>query len=118
MDNQKKYKLHKQICDDLHELYVTKNMEYGDSFSKAYNELGMIAPIVDMYHKLQRIISIHDKDEVTYESVEDSLRDLANYSLMALLELKMEDDTDVDTEVDMDEVAIKIAQRMSEMDSI
>ena len=58
MDKLDKYKKHKELCNELNELYIKKNKEYGDSFGKAVKDLGLYSGVVQMYHKLQRIINI------------------------------------------------------------
>lgn len=85
-----KYQKHKEICDSLNELYITKNKEYGDSFGKAFKEFGPYSGTIDIYHKMQRLIYIvkNNGKELEYESIEDTLRDLANYSIMLLVEME------------------------------
>lgn len=86
-----KYKQHKKLCDGLNKLYISKNKEYGDSFGRAYKDLGMISAVAQIYHKSQRLTQIYNKDKVEYESLEDNLIDIANYALMGLLEMKRDE---------------------------
>ena len=87
-----KYQRHMDICKELNKLYITKNKEYGDSFGKAVDDLGVYSATVQMYHKLQRIINLTnpygEKRELEYESLEDNLKDLANYAILTLLEIE------------------------------
>lgn len=85
-----KYKQHKKLCNGLNKLYISKNKEYGDSFGRAYQDLGMISAIAQIYHKTQRLTQIYNKTKIEHESLEDNLIDIANYSLMALLEMKID----------------------------
>lgn len=79
---------HKQICAELNELYKTKNKDYGDSFGKSYKEYGLVMPAIRLEDKLNRFKSlINNKAEVKNESIEDTLMDLANYSIMTLIEI-------------------------------
>lgn len=72
------------ILNDMNHVYEKRNAEYGNSFSKLYDELGPVGAVSQMYHKMSRIL-VDCKDG---ELKEDSLLDLANYSAMTLLEIK------------------------------
>lgn len=87
-----KLEMHKQICTELSEIYRKKNAAYGDSFGKTYRELGIISAVTRMEDKMNRIASLATgtKNEVTDESIKDTLRDLANYSIMTLIEMESE----------------------------
>ena len=85
-----KYNKHKELCNELNELYIKKNKEYGDSFGKAVEDLGIVSAITQIYHKTQRLVNIYNKDEIVYESLIDNLKDLANYAILTLIELEME----------------------------
>ena len=43
---ERKAEMHAQICSELHELYEAKNADYGDAFSRTFNEYGMVAPLL------------------------------------------------------------------------
>lgn len=80
---------HGKLCDGLKNLYATKNADYGDSMHPLFEEYGLTAFLVLFGIKIQRIKSLKDKeDERHYESIEDSLLDLANYALIAVTELR------------------------------
>ena len=70
-------------------IYKAKNADYGDSFSESFEEFGLIAPVVRMNDKMNRIKSLSKKGDrqVKGESLRDSLMDLANYALMTVVEL-------------------------------
>ncbi len=93
-DMEYKYQLHKNTCIYLNDLYISKNKEYGDSFGKAFDDLGVISAITEIYHKTQRLVNIYNKDNLTFESIEDTLLDLANYAIMTLVELKERENED------------------------
>lgn len=85
---------HKAICDGLNELYARKNHDYGDSFHKTFLEERMAMPRIRLEDKLSRFktlsrISPTDsaQQQVTDESIRDTLLDLANYAIMTVLEL-------------------------------
>lgn len=81
--------LHKQICDELNVMYEAKNADYGDSFSKTFEEYGLIAPIIRLEDKLNRLKTLEDSytPKVPNESIRDTLLDIANYAIMTIKEL-------------------------------
>lgn len=82
---------HKKICDELHELYKEKNAAYGDSFHQTYLEEGPAALRIRLGDKLNRFKTLSQNPELcVYESVRDTLIDLANYAIMAIMELDKE----------------------------
>lgn len=83
-----KVDIHKRICEELNALYACKNADYGDSFTRNYNEFGIVYPIIHLQEKLDRIKALRNKDaQVVDESITDTLMDLANYSIMTLVEM-------------------------------
>lgn len=83
-----KNKEFQRITGEMLKLYSSKNELYGDSFNQLMHELGLIAGVVPLDNKLRRIKSIVKGKEVKFESLEDSLMDLANYSILMLIHLK------------------------------
>ena len=87
-------KLFRQKVEKLAEVYVAKNKDYGDSFSLSLDKYGILASLIRMGDKMNRIDSLYDKptSEVD-ESLVDSLEDLANYAIMTAiwLEKQVED---------------------------
>lgn len=86
-----KVEYHKQLCEDIHNLYEKKNHDYGDSVNDTYKKFGIDAFLVRMYDKINRVYTLtRDKTEskVNDEKIEDTLQDLANYALIALVEMK------------------------------
>ena len=78
---------HKTICEELSDIYEKKNHDYGDSFSKLYEEYGMLSVVIRLFDKLYRLENLMEKEQmVEDESIENTLKDLANYSIMALME--------------------------------
>jgi hypothetical protein len=87
MDNVKKFK---EVAEQICNLYEKKNAVYGDSFSKTYSALGIISAatrISDKYNRLCNIVKNPDIDNLG-ESLEDTLMDLAAYSIMTIVKLK------------------------------
>ena len=89
-DHEKKVKEFVSICKEMTELYDLKNMDYGDSFGKSFEEWGMPMPCIRLTDKLNRLCSLtkNFSQRVQDESIEDTLKDLANYSIMTLIELR------------------------------
>ncbi|MBY6798131.1 DUF1599 domain-containing protein [Clostridium botulinum] len=80
---------HKAICGELNEIYKNKNHDYGDSFGETYKKLGIISAVTRITDKVNRLQSLAIKEQkVKDESIKDTLKDLANYSIMALIELE------------------------------
>ncbi|ENJ9653526.1 DUF1599 domain-containing protein [Clostridium botulinum] len=86
-----KIKEHERICENLNKIYKTKNHDYGDSFGETYKKLGIISAVTRLTDKVNRLQSLCTKDQqVKDESIKDTLRDLANYSIMTLIEMEEE----------------------------
>lgn len=89
-----KTKRHKELMDEMHQTYIAKNQDYGDSFSQAHEEFGSIAGLVQIGHKYNRLKNILTGDklglQVEDESLSDTLIDLANYSILLLMEMENE----------------------------
>jgi hypothetical protein len=82
---------HDVICQKLTELYINKNRDYGDSFGNGFKEYGMLMPVIRLEDKLNRVKSlIKNEAAVKDESLIDTLMDLANYSIMTIIELEGE----------------------------
>ncbi len=89
---EKNIQLHKELIDYLHNLYITKNNDYGNSVHDTYEKYGLTSFLVRLEDKLNRAHSLHLKKEqlVNDEKLEDTLLDLANYAILAVIELKNE----------------------------
>lgn len=87
-----KVEKHMGICKKLNALYEAKNHDYGDSFGKSYKEYGLNMACIRLEDKLNRLKSINfnKTTKVADESLIDTLMDLANYSIMTVLELELE----------------------------
>ena len=78
-----------EVQEEGLELFKRKNADYGDAFAK-YGVIGVLIRIQD---KIQRAISISNNniELVPDEKIEDTLIDLHNYSAMALMILREDD---------------------------
>lgn len=91
MKMEQKFNLHQEIVDSLHDLYVRKNSDYGDSVHDTYEKYGIVSFLVRMEDKLNRVRTLTQHDAlVNDEKIEDTLLDLANYAILAVIELKAE----------------------------
>ena len=89
-DNEKRFR---QKVEKLAKVYVAKNKDYGDSFTRSLDKRGIIASIVRMEDKMNRIDSLYDKPTTEVdESLVDSLEDLANYAIMTAMWLEKQAD--------------------------
>ena len=81
---------HSRLCNQLHKIYIAKNIAYGNSFSKTFDDYGIISALVRMSDKWNRINSLASgaKNDVNDESIIDTLLDLANYAIMTVMELE------------------------------
>lgn len=80
----------KKYTDDLAETLWTKNRAYGDSFSSAIDDFGLKAAGTQLSHKYNRMKHLVNANKFTEngESLEDTLLDLAGYSILTLRYLK------------------------------
>ncbi len=92
---EKNIQLHKELIDYLHNLYIAKNNDYGNSVHDTYEKYGLTSFLVRLEDKLNRARALNNKKEqlVNDEKLEDTLLDLANYAILAVIELKNERDT-------------------------
>jgi hypothetical protein len=88
--NMDKLQRFKEIADSLCNLYEVKNRAYGDSFGSTYQKLGIISAVTrisDKYNRLCNLATNPDIDNLG-ESIEDTLKDMASYCIMTLIENK------------------------------
>ena len=81
----------KDQYDHQYDVFCRKNSDYGNSFEKSLDTFGLVAGIVRMNDKFERLVSLNDpsKDaQIASESLVDTLEDLSNYAAMAACWLK------------------------------
>lgn len=87
-----KEELFKEITTEMLNIFIKKNTDYGSSVSDTYRDFGLVSFLVRMQDKLNRLKTLSKQESlVKDEKVEDTLIDLANYSILALIELKLEE---------------------------
>lgn len=90
----------RKVTSEMADTYARKNATYNDSFGKSVVRYGFIAALTRMSDKFNRIenLILGAKNEVPDESLEDSLLDLACYSVMTIVSLRGAKIADVDFE--------------------
>ena len=85
-----KAKLHCALLTKIQKLYQDKNHDYGDSVSKTFDEYGLTSFLVRMDDKMNRIKTLNKTNDIKVrgEKLEDTLLDLANYALLAIVEIQ------------------------------
>ena len=86
-----KYEIHAKICEELTQIYYNKNQDYGDSFAivRAKVPDAIRVRLWDKMLRLDNLLSGADA-LVQSETIEDTLKDMANYCLMELIERQIE----------------------------
>ena len=83
-----KVEAHKIILEKMHQVYIDKNSDYGDSFSNVRKKYPN-AILIRLNDKLNRLEKLYEKGyeaKVKNESVNDTLLDIANYCIMEIME--------------------------------
>lgn len=78
------------IAEDITALYEKKDKAYGSSFQTTYEKLGIISAVTrisDKYNRLCNLTTNKDIDNLG-ESIEDTLKDMAAYCIMTIMEMK------------------------------
>lgn len=85
--------MHREICEEINDLYARKNHDYGDSFHQTFVEEGMAMARIRLGDKFNRFktLSRSEEQKVDDESIRDTLIDLANYAIMTVLEMEVVD---------------------------
>lgn len=88
-----KVQMHREICEEINDLYARKNHDYGDSFHQTFVEEGMAMARIRLGDKFNRFktLSRSEEQKVDDESIRDTLIDLANYAIMTVLEMEVVD---------------------------
>ena len=86
-----------KIVNEMYEIYKAKNEDYGDSVHDTFLKYGLLSFLVRMEDKISRLRSLTLKGKkeqrVKNESILDTLQDLANYAILAIIELEEQADT-------------------------
>lgn len=74
----------KDIALEVAELVEKKNRDYGNSFDKTLDEYGDTAYFLRIEDKISRLKSLSKKAAEVDESIEDTLKDIAGYTLLMI----------------------------------
>ena len=79
-----------KIVKEMTELYAKKNHDYCNSFDEGCDKIGTGYPLGRLLDKMNRLIACMGKEDEMQinESIEDTLKDLACYSVMTLSYLR------------------------------
>lgn len=84
----------KEYTDHLAQTLLDKNKAYGDSFTKSVDTYGLSVigvRLSDKYNRIEHLIT-HNELKENDESLEDTLLDMAGYSILGLKWLKEHED--------------------------
>lgn len=93
-EHQQKVNAFEDITIEMRNLYDKKNQDYGDSFGQSFQKWGLPMACIRLGDKLNRLESFAKSQEmkVKDESIMDTLMDMANYSIMTLIEIKKQEE--------------------------
>lgn len=75
-----------EITSNMAKTYAAKNHDYGNSFEQSLDKFGLVASVVRLGDKMNRIESLTKKEaQVKDESIKDTLLDMANYAIMTVM---------------------------------
>lgn len=77
------------ILNELYDIYTRKNHDYGNSTTATYNKFGMTSYAVRLTDKVSRLSTLCSGEtaQVNDESLRDTLLDIANYAILAIMDL-------------------------------
>ena len=85
-----KEELFEELTTQMFETFKMKNADYGNSTTETYNDFGLTSYAIRLSDKLNRIKSFCKKGsfKVRDEHCVDTLLDMANYCLLAIIDIK------------------------------
>lgn len=80
---------HDVLLRQIHDAYVKKNHDYGDSFSRSFEKYGIAAAMIRMEDKWNQLDNLTGGagQMIFDESVRGALLELADFAIMAVMEL-------------------------------
>jgi glutaredoxin 2 len=79
---------HNKVINEIHDTYIRKNEDYGNSFEEQFNEYGLLSALIRLDDKMRRLKQLSKQEaKVKDESTRDTVLDLANYAIMTVMEL-------------------------------
>lgn len=83
-----------QLTSQMDRTFNDKRKTYGQTTTETYEKFGPVSMLIRMHDKLGRLDNLLGKGAenlVNNESIEDTLMDLAVYSLITIIELRKGD---------------------------
>lgn len=83
----------RKILNDLGDVLVAKNQDYGNSVEKSIDKWGLPSlaqRIEDKYNRFENLIRNGGEGKVQDEKLEDTLLDLAGYAILGYRKMKKE----------------------------
>lgn len=82
----------KSLTEQLQETLVAKNHDYGNAFAESIEEYGNVVMCIRIGDKLNRLKTLvkGQEQQVSDESINDTLMDLAGYAILSLVEINKE----------------------------
>ena len=79
-----------EIAKEMCELHRAKDADYGNSFGETFRKLGIISAVTRISDKYNRLVNLStNRGEANVdESLEDTLKDMAAYAIMTIVELE------------------------------
>lgn len=80
----------REIAEEIAALYEKKDTAYGNSFGDTYEKLGIISAVTRISDKYNRLCNLATNPQIDNlgESLEDTLKDMAAYCIMTIMEIK------------------------------
>lgn len=72
-----------QQAEELAQLLIRKNADYGNSFEEQFNKRGLVGVLIRLEDKMARLDNLERNVAKVDESIKDTLIDLAGYALLA-----------------------------------
>lgn len=77
------------VANEIRDLLLRKNADYGNSFAKQFEKRGLIGALIRMEDKMSRLDTLlSGQQDSVGESIEDTLADLAGYAILTLVEYR------------------------------
>lgn len=73
-----------KITEEVVELLIRKNTDYGNSYFELRKEFGKVAFVVRLYDKVARLKNLIKSKAQADESEEDTIKDIIGYCLLEL----------------------------------
>lgn len=90
MNIEKELDIFKAYTSKMNDIFTAKRHDYGPSTTDTFKRYGAVSMLVRMRDKLNRLDTLlveKVNQKVNDEQIEDTLLDLANYSIITILEL-------------------------------